>query len=60
MNLLEGGEGRVEERGWGGDGTEGGGGRVGRGLGGEREGGGGGGKGEGGMNVIHYSNRYVQ
>ena len=37
MNLLEGGkrgEGRVGERGWGGDG-----GRVGRGRGGEREGG---------------------
>ena len=34
MNLLEGGEGRMGERGWGGDG-----GRVGRGRGGEREGG---------------------
>ena len=46
MNLLEGGEGRVGERGWGEDG-----GRVGRGRGGEtqRECGGG----RGGMTVIH-------
>ena len=33
MNLLEGGEGRMGERGWGGDGE-----RVGRGREGEREG----------------------
>ena len=38
MNLFEGGEGRVGERGWGGDR-----GRVGRGRGGERECGGRGG-----------------
>ena len=63
MNLLEGGEGRVGERGWGGDG-----GRVGeRGWGGDvgerrmvgergRGGGGGGGRDD----CYTYSNRYVQ
>ena len=61
MNFLEGGEGRVGERGWGGDGVrvgERGWGREGTEGGWGREGGEGtwgreGGEGEGGMTVIH-------